>query len=206
MTRAILATALALAAPLATADSFTTGRPDIKSMSALAFGPEGVLFVGDGKGGHVYAVDLGARASQTVKEPKEITDVEGKLAALLGANPSDVMIHDLAVDPLGKRPYLAVSRGRSSWNSQWLLPNDVADATVLVRFDAEGKPEVVDLSSVRHARVALPRCPGRRRRCGPTPSPTWPSRTARSTSPASRTRSSRPPCGRSPIPSRAPSR
>ena len=156
MTRAILATALALAAPLATADSFTTGRPDIKSMSALAFGPEGVLFVGDGKGGHVYAVDLGARASQTVKEPKEITDVEGKLAALLGANPSDVMIHDLAVNPLGKRPYLAVSRGRSSWNSQWLLPNDVADATVLVRFDAEGKPEVVDLSSVRHARVALP--------------------------------------------------
>jgi hypothetical protein len=32
----------------------------------------------------------------------------------------------------------------------------VADASVLVRFDAAGRPEVVDLTSVRFARVALP--------------------------------------------------
>ena len=161
MKRTFLALAvgtLVLATPWsrAWADTFTTGRPDIKSISALAFGPEGVLFVGDGKGGSVFAIDLGARPLQAVKEPKEITDVEGKLAALLGATPADVMVHDLAVDPIGKRPYVAVSRGRADWNMQWLLPNDVADATVLARFDAEGKPEVVDLSSVRHARVALP--------------------------------------------------
>ena len=35
----------------------------------------------------MYAIDLGARAAGEVKEPKEITDVEGKLAALLGAPP-----------------------------------------------------------------------------------------------------------------------
>jgi hypothetical protein len=156
MTRAFLALTLAMAAPLGAADAFSTGRPEIKSMSALAFGPEGVLFVGDGKGGAVFALDLGARPAQAVKDPKEIADVEGKLAALLGAAPADVMVHDLAVDPVAKRPYLAVSRGRASWNGQWLLPNDVADATVLVRFDGEGRPEVVDLASVRHARVALP--------------------------------------------------
>lgn len=156
MTRAFLATALLLAGSLAGADSFSTGQPEIKSMSALAFGPEGVLFVGDGKGAAVYAVDLGTRTPVAVKDPKPIADVEGKLAALLGAKPADVMIHDLAVDPIGKRPYLAVSRGRGAWNAPFLLPNDVADANVLVRFDAEGKPEVVDLSSVRHARVALP--------------------------------------------------
>ena len=156
MKRAMLALALALAASLAVADGLTTGRPDIKSISALAFGPEGVLFVGDGRAGAVFAIDLGTRETQAVKDPKEITDVEGKLAALLGAAPTDVMVHDLAVDPISKRPYLAVSRGRASWNMQWLLPNDVADATVLVRFDAEGRPEVVDLSSVKHARVALP--------------------------------------------------
>jgi hypothetical protein len=156
MKRIILALAVAVPAAPSSADSFTTGRPDIKSMSALAFGPEGVLFVGDGKSASVFAVDLGARPAQAVKDPKEITDVEGKLAALLGAAPADIMVHDLAVDPIAKRPYLAVSRGRAQWNMQWLLPNDVADATVLVRFDAEGKPEVVDLSSVRHARVSLP--------------------------------------------------
>jgi len=132
------------------------GKPDIRAMSALAFGPEGVLFVGDSKGGAVFAIDLGPRAASEVKDPKEIADVEGKLAALLGATPADVMIHDLAVDPVSKLAYLAVSRGRSAWNAQWLLPNDVADASVLVRFDASGRPEIVDLSSVRFARVALP--------------------------------------------------
>jgi hypothetical protein len=49
-----------------------------------------------------------------------------------------------------------VSRGRGSWNEQWLLANDVADATVLVRFDAAGTPEVVDLASVPFAKVVLP--------------------------------------------------
>lgn len=166
MTRALAALALAFVLALvptapAAADpsaraAVTTGRPDIRSLSALAFGPEGVLFVGDSKGGAVYAVDLGTRTAVEVKEPKETTDVEGKVAALLGAAPADVLIHDLAVDPISKRAYLAVSRGRSAWNGQWLLPNDVADASVLVRLDAEGRPELVDLSSVRHSRVSLP--------------------------------------------------
>jgi hypothetical protein len=149
--------ALALAVPAhAGAPLSTPGRPDIRSLSALAFGPDGVLFVGDGKGGAVYALDLGDRAAREVKDPKEVADVEGKLAALLGAAPADIMIHDLAVNPISKRAYLAVSRGRAAWNTQWTLPNDVADANVLVRLDADGRPEVVDLSKVPHVKVALP--------------------------------------------------
>ena len=151
LTVGIAATAVAADPP-----GLATGKPDIRSLSALAFGPGGVLFVGDSRGGAVYAIDLGARAASEVKDPKEIPDVEGKLAALLGATAADVMIHDLAVDPVSKQSYLAVSRGRSAWNGQYLLPNDVADASVLVRFDATGRPEIVDLSSVPFARVALP--------------------------------------------------
>jgi len=161
MTRLASALLLALtavpaaAAPPSTA--FTTGRPDIKSLSALSFGPEGVLFVGDGKGGAVFALDLGPRAPRAVAEkPETVTDVEGRLAALLGAAPADVMIHDMAVDPIAKDVYFAVSRGRAAWNQQWLLPNDVADASVLVRLDTAGTPTLVDMASVRHARVALP--------------------------------------------------
>ena len=151
LTVGVAATAVAADPP-----GLATGKPDIRSLSALAFGPGGVLFVGDSRGGAVYAIDLGARAASEVKDPKEIPDVEGKLAALLGATAADVMIHDLAVDPVSKQAYLAVSRGRSLWNGQYLLPNDVADASVLVRFDATGRPEIVDLSSVPFARVALP--------------------------------------------------
>jgi hypothetical protein len=160
MTR--LASALLLllaAAPLRAAPPaglFAAGRPEIRSMSALSFGPDGVLFVGDGKGGAVFALDLGARERRTVEKPEPVTDVEGRLAALLGATPADVMIHDMAVDPLAKDVYLAVSRGRAAWNQQWLLPNDVADATVLVKITPAGAPSLVDLAAVRHARVDLP--------------------------------------------------
>jgi len=150
---------LGLAGSLAAADppgALTRGRPDIRSISALSFGPDGILFLGDGKGGAVFAIDLGPREAQEVKQPKEVTDIEGKLAALLGATAADVMIHDLAVDPVSKQSYFAVSRGRAAWNAQFLLPNDVADASVLVRLDPAGKPEAVDLSSVRFARVVLP--------------------------------------------------
>jgi hypothetical protein len=160
MTRTSLALLLAgaLSGPAhaaTTAPLFATGRPEIRSLSALTFGPDGVLFVGDGKGGHVYALDLGDREARDIKEPKEVADVEGKVAALLGAAPADVMIHDLAVNPRSKKAYLAVSRGRAAWNMQWLLPNDVADASVLVRLDGE-RLELVDLSAVPHAKVALP--------------------------------------------------
>ena len=87
----VLSLTLALASSAGAADprpGLTKGRPDIRSLSALAFGPEGVLFVGDSKGGGVFAIDLGPREAREIKEPKEVTDVEGKLAALLGAAPS----------------------------------------------------------------------------------------------------------------------
>jgi hypothetical protein len=142
--------------PARAADSFKTGKPDLRSLSALAFGPEGVLFVGDGKGGAVFALDLGDKAPRDVKDPKEVADVEGKLAALLGATPADVLVHDLAVNPASKNVYLAVSRGRAGLASRWNLPNDVADASVLVRVDGDGRFGVVDLASVRYARVDLP--------------------------------------------------
>lgn len=147
-----LAVALFVVAPFAGAQA----APGIRSMSALAFGPEGVLFVGDGKSAAVFALELGDKAPREVKEPKEITDVEGKLAALLGATPADVMVHDLAVNPISKNVYLAVSRGRAAWSDRWLLPNDVADASVLVKIDAEGRFSALDLGAVRSSRVELP--------------------------------------------------
>src|SRR5262245_37935782 len=153
---ASLMIALALTMP-AEAEGLRPGKPDLRSMSALAFGPEGVLFVGDGKAGAVFAIDLGDRTPREVSEPKDLVDLEAKLAALLGATPADIMVHDLAVNPISKNAYLAVSRGRAAWTDRWLLPNDVADASVLVRVDVDGNLTAVDLASVRHARIALPR-------------------------------------------------
>lgn len=137
--------------------ALTQGKPEIRSMSALAFGPDGVLFVGDSRAGAVFALDLGDKTPRQVAKPERVNDVEGKLAALLGATPADVLVHDMAVNPLSKNVYFAVSRGRAALETQWALPNDVADATVLVKLDSAQRFSVVELSSVPHARVDLPK-------------------------------------------------
>jgi hypothetical protein len=135
---------------------FRTGTPEIRSMSALAFGPEGVLFIGDGKGGSVVAVDLNDK-TPTSAETLTVKNIEVKIGAFLGTTAADVMIHDMAVNPLSKNVYLAVSRGRDRWgDEEWLLPNDVADATALVRVSPKGELSEVSLKDVRFARAALP--------------------------------------------------
>lgn len=139
------------------AGGLTKGNPGIRSISALAFGPGGILFVGDSRAGAVFAIDLGDEAKREVSEPERVTDVEAKLAALLGAMPADVLVHDMAVNPLSKNVYFAVSRGRAALETPWALPNDVADATVLVKLDEARRLSVVDLGSVAHARLELPR-------------------------------------------------
>jgi hypothetical protein len=150
----------AAAAPPSDTDAgagFTRGNPGIRAMSVLEFGPTGTLFVGDTKAGAVFALELdGETPRGEVEKPIRVGDLEGKLAAMLGASPSEVMVHDLAVHPLSKNHFLAVSRGRQAWTQRWDLPNDVADATLLVRVTPEGAIDEVPLADVRFQRAALP--------------------------------------------------
>ena len=151
-----LALMAALAVSAAATGEMTVGKPAIRSMSALAFGPDGTLFVGDSKGGAVFAVDVADTAPTTWKERARVTDLEARIAAALGTTADDVLIHDLAVHPGSRRVYLAVSRGGEAWTSAWNLPNDLADATILLRVDGEGQITEVSLDRVRHARAELP--------------------------------------------------
>jgi hypothetical protein len=153
----LIALAVAGSGAALEAGGLEKGRPAIRSMGALAFGPDGVLFVGDSRSGAVFAIDLGDRTPREVSKPERVADVEGKLAALLGATPADVLVHDMAVNPLSKNVYFAVSRGRAALETPWALPNDVADASVLVKLDEAQRFAVVDLGSVPHARLDLPR-------------------------------------------------
>ena len=45
------------------------GSPDLKSAGSLAFGPEGILFVGDSQAAAVFAIDVGDQAMDTSAEP-----------------------------------------------------------------------------------------------------------------------------------------
>ena len=135
---------------------FETGTPEILSMSALAFDADGVLFVGDGKAGAVVAIDLADAKAEKSTDGLSVKGVEEKIASLLGTRPDDVMIHDLAVNPVSRGIYISVSRARGKWSSFWHLPNDIGDATALLRIGPDGSFSEVSLESVRFSRVELP--------------------------------------------------
>jgi len=158
LTIALAATFLATAgrAEDAAGDAPAQEGPAIASMSALAFTPDGVLLVGDGVGGAIYSIELEPREARGSSDPVRVPDVETKIAALLGARSSDVLVHDLAVDPISQASYLAVSRNRGRLAHDWAMPNDVGPATELVRIDPSGALTAVDLSGRKWARAALP--------------------------------------------------
>ncbi len=154
-TMAAMALTIGLAAAGATAE-MAVGKPAIRSMSALAFSPDGTLFVGDSKGGAVYAIDVADEATTRWTERFRVADLESKIAAALGTTADDILIHDLAVHPGSRRVYLAVSRGGEQWATGWDLPNDLADATILLRIGGDGEIGEVALAEVPHARAELP--------------------------------------------------
>lgn len=141
-------------------------RPTPQSLSVLAFAPDGALLIGDTRQGAIFAVDLGARTRPTAIQPLDIADVETKVAALIGTRAADVMIHDLAVDPISADVYLAVSRNRGGQGA-WDLPNHAGDATELIKISANpGGPiwSGVDLTSLPRQFALLPKAllPGQR--------------------------------------------
>ena len=128
--------------------SLKAGKADLKSAGVLAFGPEGILFVGDSMGGAVYALDTNDRSTGALAKAVEIKGINEKIAAMLGVPADQILINDVAVNPLSKRIYISVSRGRG--------PNALP---VLLRTDASGKLEEFPLDGVKHSRAALPNAP-----------------------------------------------
>lgn len=160
LARAFLAACLGLAisAPIATAGSpletLKPGDPDIQSAGALAFGPEGILFVADSKGGAVFALDTQDRPEKANPAPIQVEGIDAKIAGLLGAKEGKgVLINDLAVNPLSGLAYLSVSRGTGP------------DAKpVLIRVDSKGSLDEVSLKGIPFAKAALTETPKEDRR------------------------------------------
>jgi hypothetical protein len=144
---AVLVTATARAGDLT--DSLKRGTVELKSAGPLAFGPEGVLFVGDPKAAAVYAIDTGDRQTSTSTNRPKVEALDEKIASLLGIEAKQLLVADLAVNPISKNTYLSVARGRGP----------EANA-VLIRVDRGGKLSEVSLQDVPNARTELPNAAG----------------------------------------------
>jgi hypothetical protein len=119
----------------------------LKSAGALAFGPDGVLFVGDSIGGAVAALETGDRTAASTSQVN-VQAIDEKLAALVGVAPADILINDVAVNPVSKNVYVSASRGRG--------PDA---APLVVRVDASGKLTLLPLDSIKHETVSLADAP-----------------------------------------------
>ncbi|HAS41807.1 MAG TPA: hypothetical protein DCS93_15110 [Microscillaceae bacterium] len=137
-------------------ENFITGTPKIKAMSQLTFGPQGILFIGDSKSSQLFAVATNDLEKPAGEIKIGMRDLEGKIAALLGAKKEDVLVHDIVVNPISKNVYLAVSRGRTKGDSFWKLPNDLDDATILLRLKNGKDFEEVSLKNVKYSKIAIP--------------------------------------------------
>src|SRR5439155_2537235 len=95
----LLAVAIALFASdvsVHAAQGLAKGTVDAKSATALAFGPKGLLFIGDSAGATIYAVETGDTKSAGDKAVN-FERIDSKLASLLGTTEKDVKINDVKV-------------------------------------------------------------------------------------------------------------
>lgn len=125
-----------------------SGKVQLQSAGALAFGPNGMLFVGDNLGGSVVAIDT--QDTQKASGPVQInvTNLDQKIAALVGVTPDQLVINDMKVNPISKNVYLSASRGKGP-DAQPLI----------VRVDASGKVTNMSLDNAKHESVSLADAP-----------------------------------------------
>ena len=128
------------ASPLA---DLSAGKVDLKSAGALAFGPDGILFVGDSVGGAVVAIDTGDRNASSAAKIN-VQGINSKIAALVGVTPDQILINDVKVNPISKNVYLSASRGRG--------PDAMP---LIVRVDEAGKLSTISLDNAKHSSVSL---------------------------------------------------
>lgn len=126
----------------------TAGKAQLKSAGPLAFGPDGVLFVGDSAAAAIVAIDTRDNKAVQSAAAIDIKGINEKVAALLGTSKDQILINDIKVNPISKNVYLSVSRGKG--------PDAVA---VLLRLDGAGKMTEVALDNVDHASASIPNPP-----------------------------------------------
>lgn len=125
-----------------------TGKPALKSAGPLAFGPSGVLFVGDPLGAAIFAVGIEVPSQQAATQEVQLNGIDAKIAGLLGTKAEDVLINDVAVQPLSSVVYLSVSRGKGP---------DAEPA--IVRVDEKGTVALLPLEKAAYSKLELKNAP-----------------------------------------------
>jgi hypothetical protein len=120
----------------------TTGNPQIRSIEAICFGPQGLLLIGDGRGNQVVAIDTGDTLP-TAWSSTELKNIKDELAGRIGTTAAGIAITKLAVNPASRKAYFAIR-----------LLAEKKD--LILTIDGAGKIAEFALDNVRHVRVPVP--------------------------------------------------
>lgn len=125
-------------------EGFINGSPEIKSISAMTFGPDGILFIGDAKSATVFAIDTKDAEKADKAAAVDVKKIDQKIAASLGTTVDRINITDLAVNPGSKKIYCSV---------------EVVDGTpVLLKIEGD-KITSVSLKDISYSSAALANAP-----------------------------------------------
>jgi hypothetical protein len=125
-------------------DGMAKGKPALKSVSNLAFGPGGIMFVGDPTAATIYAIDT-ADTKEAGKGDVMVDKLEEKLASMLGVVKTDLTVTDMKVNPASGNIYLSVTRGRGA-----------GSVPVLLKVDRAGSISEFSTNDVMFSQVKLP--------------------------------------------------
>lgn len=121
-----------------------TGDPGLKSAGPLAFGSDGVLFVGDTKAAAVVAIDTGDKNGDPNEVELHVQSVDKAIAKALGSD--RVQINDMAVNPESGIAYVSVAYGENS-------------KPAVVMVTPSGDIEPLSTSNIPFSKVTLPNAP-----------------------------------------------
>jgi hypothetical protein len=120
------------------------GTPDIQSADVLAFGPDGVLFVGDTRSAAIFAVQTGELSGNPDEAEFNVEGLNVRIAEALGASSQSLQVNDIAVSPLTGNVFVAVTAD---------------DRPALVRISGDSEVSEFSLEDVSFARAELPNPP-----------------------------------------------
>lgn len=140
--------------------AFEKGNVKLQSIGPIATGPDGILFVSDPKSATITAIKIEPKAVKKTSGNFKVTEINTKVAAVLGTSSDQVRIIDLAVDSNSQIAYLSVMRGQGSKTNPAILS-----------IQKNGTIHVISLQDTSHSIAKLPNAPedkvtgnGRRKR------------------------------------------
>ncbi|MEN0066191.1 MAG: hypothetical protein AAGA48_28880 [Myxococcota bacterium] len=119
-----------------------------QNITVLRFGPDGTLYVADSGDGTVSALTPPASSNADAKLGYNLRNLDGEIADVLGTTSANLRIKDLAVHPMTREAYLAVSR-----------VSDDAYASAIVVINQAGDIRLLDPDLEVDATVVVPFAP-----------------------------------------------